>query len=147
MLLEELKNIDSSKKVIRKFSYQVGIILGLLGLLLSLISKSIHFGVIIAGLLLIITGLLRPILLYPLHKLWMGLSIILGFISTRVILFLIYYFVLTPIAVIGRIAGKDFLDEKIDKKKDSYWYIRDASTVSDNLNNDKSADDNLKRQF
>jgi uncharacterized membrane protein len=137
MLLEELKNIDSSKKEIKKFSYQVGTVCIVLGLILSIVSKTIHYNIIIAGIFLITAGILRPILLFPIHKLWMGFSVILGFISTRVILLIIYYFVLTPIAIIGRLTGKDFLDEKIDKSKKSYWSMRKEMVFNDNL----------KRQF
>jgi uncharacterized membrane protein len=133
MLIEEFKNIDSSKKEIKKFSYSVGSVFILLGLIISLISGKIHYTFIIVGIFLLTVGMLRPILLFPIHKLWMGLSVILGFISTRVILFLIYYIVLTPIAVISRLSGKDFLDEKIDKSKKSYWFQRKEQQSNDNL--------------
>ena len=83
MLIEEFKNIDSSKKEIKKFSYSVGSVFILLGLIISLISGKIHYTFIIVGIFLLTVGMLRPILLFPIHKLWMGLSVILGFISTR----------------------------------------------------------------
>jgi hypothetical protein len=138
MILDELKHIDSSKKEIRKFSRVVGIAFIVLGILLWIFSGRIHQLPFTIGAVLILIGLVLPIVLLPLHKLWMGLSIVLSFISTRVILTIIYYLILTPIAVAGRLFGKDFIDEKIDRTKKSYWIKKDIQE----LNNE-----NIKRQF
>jgi hypothetical protein len=138
MILDEFKHIDSSTKEIKKFSRVVGIAFIVLGVLLWIISGRIHQLPVIIGVVLILVGLLFPVVLLPLHKLWMGLSIVLGYISTRVILTVIYYLVLTPIAVIGRLTGKDFIDEKIDGSRKSYWIQKDKK----DFNNE-----NIKRQF
>jgi hypothetical protein len=138
MIFDEFKHIDSGKKEIQKFSRVVGIAFVLLGILLWIVSGRIHQIPFIIGVALIVIGFVIPIALFPLHKFWMGLSIILGFISTRVILTIIYYLILTPIAVVGRLFGKDFIDEKIDRTKKSYWIKKDIQE----LNNE-----NIKRQF
>ena len=45
----------------------------------------------------------------------------LGWINTRLILFIIFYLVFTPIGLVMRLFGVDLLDKKIDKNKNSYW--------------------------
>ena len=54
----------------------------------------------------------------------MGFSVVMGFFMSRVILFILFYAVLTPISFITRIFGKDILDQRIDKKAKSYWHGR-----------------------
>jgi len=55
----------------------------------------------------------------------MSISILLGFVMTRVILSILFYIVITPVGFVARLLGKDFLDEKIDKSKESYWNYRE----------------------
>ena len=138
MLIDEFKNINSSRKELIKFGRTVGIAFLVIGVIISLISKSIHYIPFGIGVFLIIAALLVPVVLLPFHKLWMGLSVILGYISTRVILFVIYYVALTPIAFFGRLRGKDFINEKLEPEKESYWIKKDPA---DNKN------ENLKKQF
>ena len=54
----------------------------------------------------------------------MTLAIILGFFVSRLLLSVIFYFVVTPIGLIMRMIGKDLLDLKL-KDRDSYWHVRD----------------------
>ena len=64
-----------------------------------------------------------PIILKPIYILWMVFAVILGWVMTRVILSFLFYIVITPIGIISRILGKEFLDLK-ESKHDSYWNHR-----------------------
>ena len=56
----------------------------------------------------------------------MTFAVILGWVMTRVILGVVFYLIITPIGLITRLIGEDFLD--LNKKKlDSYWNYRDSS--------------------
>ena len=125
MILEEIKNIKSDKKELKKFGGQVGGILFLVGALLFVYAKSASLMFIGGGGVLMMLALLFPILLLPLHKIWMAFAVVMGFVMTRVILSILFYLVITPINLISRLFGKDFLDLKIEKEKKSYWNIRD----------------------
>lgn len=46
---------------------------------------------------------------------------ILGWVMTRVILALVFYLVLTPIALLGRAFGEQFLHLKKSPESTSYW--------------------------
>jgi len=125
MLKEEIKNINEDKTTLRKFGTTVGTVLLLVGIVLYLIGKSssVIFGG--AGVLLILFGLILPNILKPLNKIWMTLAVILGWFMSRLILFILFYIVITPIGFLLRIAGKDFLNLRTDKNSDSYWEKRE----------------------
>lgn len=125
MILDEIREIKESKKDLRKFGLTIGIAFILLAVLLFITKKSSfpYFGSL--GLLLIIIGLMVPGILKPLNKIWMSLAIVLGWIMTRVILIILFYLAVTPIGLLVKLFRKDFLDMKIDKNKDSYWYKRE----------------------
>ena len=63
----------------------------------------------------------------PIHFVWMRFSQLLGWLSTRVLLSIFFYLVITPTGILMRILGKDMLDQKIDKPTRSYWIKRDLS--------------------
>lgn len=124
MLLEEIKNIKSHKKELRKFGISVGAVILLISLLLLYWEKSFWIWFFIVADFLIIAGVLFPNILLPLQKVWMTLAVLLGFVMTRVILSILYYIIITPIGFITKIIGKDFLSLKIDKKAKTYWNYR-----------------------
>jgi hypothetical protein len=125
MLIEEIKNIDSGKKELRKFGISVGGVLVIIAAILFYFDNLLYqyFGIL--GALLILFGLILPKLLFPFQKIWMTLAVILGFIMTRVILSILFYLIITPIGFVTRLIGKDFLDLKIEKEKKSYWNVRE----------------------
>ena len=75
------------------------------------------------GVLFAAWGLLWPATLWPLHKAWMGLAAVLGYVSMRIVLTSIFYLMITPIGIFLRLSGKDFMDRKRGNE-DSYWHIR-----------------------
>ena len=74
---------------------------------------------------LVVLGTVVPIVLMPLQKVWMAFAVVMGFIMSRVILFLLYYLVFTVIGLLTRILGKDLLNRKLDRSATSYWNIRE----------------------
>ncbi len=126
MIFEEIKNIESSNKKLKEFGLLIGTILLVISAALFYFrtdSNYVWFGGI--GTLLILLGLVLPKALLPFQKLWMAFSVILGYFSTRIILAILFYFVFTPMGIFAKLIGKDFLDLKIDKKKESYWQKRE----------------------
>ena len=51
----------------------------------------------------------------------MKLTLILGVISSHIVLAVMYYFVFTPLGFVMRSLGKDPLQKNIDKNEKSYW--------------------------
>jgi len=71
-----------------------------------------------------------PILLNPLYIFWMKLASVLSWINTRLILLLMFYLIFAPIGLILKLTGKDLLDKKIDRFKESYWKKKETGTAS-----------------
>ena len=74
----------------------------------------------IISLIFLFLGLLNSKILAPLNKLWFKFGILLGKIISPIIMGIIFFFVVTPIALLMRLIGKDVLNLKYNKNK-SYW--------------------------
>ncbi len=130
MLKEELKNIKESKKDLRKFGLTVGTVLLLVAVTLFLLYKSSYVYFAVIGGFLILFGIFFPKILKPLNKSWMTLALILGWFMSRVILIILFYFVLTPIGFVAKIFGKKFLNLKINNEAITYWEKREEQHSS-----------------
>jgi Na+(H+)/acetate symporter ActP len=125
MLWEEIKNINSSKEELKKFGLTIGAVLLLIGGALFYYEKSNYFYFLSAAAFFGAFGLAFPKILLPFHKFWMAFAAALGFVMTRVILSILFYLVFTPMSLIAKLAGKKFLDQKIDKNVSTYWHYRE----------------------
>ena len=124
MLIEEIKNIKSTNKELREFSFTIGIIFALMAGLFYWRGKDHYFYFAILSFILLILGLIVPIALKPIQKVWMTIALLLGFVMTRVILCILFYLVITPISLLGKLLGRDQLSLRFNKKANSYWIPR-----------------------
>jgi|TARA_Y100000310_G_scaffold49327_1_gene45626 hypothetical protein len=123
-MIEEIKNIKSEKSDLRKFGITVGIILIIVVGFLFWKEKESFQILLTAGVVLLILGLTIPVILKPIYWVWMVFATILGWLMTRVILTLLFYVILSPIGLIARLLGKQFLDLKLNHLQQSYWSMR-----------------------
>ena len=123
-MLEEIKNIKSEKSDLRKFGIIIGVILLVIAGFLFWKEKESFQILLTFGVTLCILGIVIPFILKPIYWVWMIFATILGWIMTRVILNLLFYIIITPIGLIPRFFGKQFLELKWDKSKESYWNYR-----------------------
>ena len=120
-MLEEIKNIESGKSDLRKFGITVGIILLIIsGFLFWKENESFQIFLVV-GITFLLTAVAIPVILKPVYWIWMIFAVILGWFMTRVILSLLFYVVFTPIGLTLRFFGKQFLELRWDKSKESYW--------------------------
>lgn len=66
-------------------------------------------------------GWLRPALLAAPNRAWMRLAMAMQRVVTPVVLGLVFFAVLTPVAVLMRLAGKRPLRLRADPAAESYW--------------------------
>jgi multisubunit Na+/H+ antiporter MnhG subunit len=125
MIIEEIKNIKGDKSDWRKFGITMGIILAVMGFYLLWKGKNYVEYVFSLAAAFFILGLVISSALKPVYKAWMVMSVIMGFIMTRVIMVFIFYMIVTPVGFVASIIGKNFLDMKIDKTAKSYWMVRE----------------------
>ncbi|MBL6935878.1 MAG: hypothetical protein ISR48_10750 [Alphaproteobacteria bacterium] len=69
-------------------------------------------------------ALMRPSLLVPLNRLWLGLGMVLHRIVSPLVMGLMFFAVITPTALILRIMGKDLLHRRFSPDAESYWIPR-----------------------
>ena len=114
-----------SNKILRKFGFFVGIGLPVLvGLIFPLFSgHAFRYWTLWIGLPLLFMAILKPALLFYPYKFWMKLGHVLGWVNSKVILGLVFIFVLQPIAFIMKSFGYDPLQIKKNSKT-TYREIR-----------------------
>ena len=92
--------------------------------------ENLNFYFITASVVFLILGLLNSKLLTPLNKSWIKLGEILGIVIAPIVMALVYFVILTPVSFIVRMFGKDLLNLKFLKEKDTYWIKRKKSLGS-----------------
>ena len=69
--------------------------------------------------------ILIPNSLKPVYEAWLKIAHFVGRVFTAFFLSFVYYFVITPAALIKRLFGGAPLPVRPDKKSSSYWVTRD----------------------
>jgi hypothetical protein len=72
----------------------------------------------------LVVALVRPGLLAPLNRLWTKFGLLLHRIVSPLVMGLLFFAVITPMAVAIRLTGKDLLQLKHDPEAESYWIPR-----------------------
>jgi hypothetical protein len=106
----------------REFGLLVGAVFSLLGLWWFYRGKFAIAAYVftIAGAALVLLGAAIPRLLVIPRKLWMKLAEALAYVSSRIILAIIFFLVLTPIGLIKRAMGWDPLQRR-SGSRESFW--------------------------
>lgn len=72
-----------------------------------------------------ILALAAPKVLRPLNVLWFKFGMLLGRIIAPIVMALVFFVAVTPVALLMRLFGKDPLNKEPDPEADSYWIHRD----------------------
>jgi len=118
------------RRKLRNFGLTVGIAFGVLAGLLFWRDKAhyVYFAMISVAFLGL--GLLVPTVLKPVEKVWMTVAGAMGWFMTRVLLTILFFAVFTPIGLIGRLFGKEFLNLRTDESATTYWIYREARDLT-----------------
>ena len=104
----------------KSFGIVFFIVFMLIGLWPILNNETYRFWAIIIAFVFFILGLTNSKLLTPLNILWFKFGLLLGKIVSPLVMGIIFFFVVTPIAILMRIFKKDLLKLKYNSKS-SYW--------------------------
>ena len=129
-MYDELKNIRTDNKAIRDFGILIGFIILIIAGILFYKERESYELIILLGIAFIGLGLGMPIILKPFYSVWMYFAVVLGWLMTRLILGLVFYVVVSPIGLIARLFGKEFLELKNNSLNSSYWNYKDNSRIS-----------------
>ncbi len=121
------EDVVIDRKQLRTFGLMFGgIVAAIFGLGLPLLlGRPIPYwpwfvaGVMIGG------ALIYPPILIWVYKPWLKFGMIAGWINTRIILFLLFYVVITPTALMMRIFGADPLRKRFEPDVDSYRIVNE----------------------
>ena len=92
------------------------------------------FFLIFLALIFLILGIINSTLLSPLNLAWFKLGLLMGKIVNPLIMGLLFFILITPIALITKLFGRDEL--RIKKKNVStYWVNKDIDKNSTSLKN------------
>ena len=127
---EDIKQLKTDARDLRKFGLMVGGVFAALGLLFLWRHKGFYPYFLGPGVVLILFGAILPRTLKRVYIAWMSIAFVLGFVMAHVILTLLFFLVITPMGLIARLAGKDFLSLKLDRKTKSYWIPREKKVKS-----------------
>tara|TARA_E500000178_G_scaffold353610_1_gene419992 strand:+ start:1557 stop:1946 length:390 start_codon:yes stop_codon:yes gene_type:complete len=75
---------------------------------------------LIIAFIFLFLGIINSRLLAPINKIWFKFGLFLGKIISPIVMFLIFFIVVTPIAILMRLLKKDLLNIKLNNDE-SYW--------------------------
>lgn len=127
---DDIKQLKTADRDLRKFGLMVGGVFAVLGLLFLWRHKAHWPYFLWPGAALIGFGAILPRALKYVYIAWMSVAFVLGFIISHIILGLFFFFVITPIGLLARLFGQDFLSLKLDAKAKSYWLPREPKSKS-----------------
>ena len=111
-----------------------GIAMAIISVLAGLFTHRQGFQFLTLGILMI--NVLVPKFFYPFAIFWFGLAELLGTITSKVILGLVFYFVVTPVGLIRKFYKTDRLKlTRFKKDKSSVFTVRNHKYISSDLKN------------
>lgn len=111
----------------RSFGLLIAVVFSLVGA--WLFWRGSGLAVVAFGLaaLLMLVAMAFPRLLHALNSAWMRFGLLLNAVVSPVVMGAIFFGLLTPMAVVMRLRGRDVLNRKFDAARESYWIRRDPA--------------------
>jgi hypothetical protein len=126
VIAEEVRAVKGDPSQLRKFGLTMGIALAAFGgLFLWRGEQGVAPWLFLIAAAFLILAALLPKALRPVQKVWMTLAIVLGWFMTRLLLTIIFFIGITPIALIAKLVRKRFLDLGFEPDRESYWEKRE----------------------
>ena len=119
--MSKAERAKTSKHDLRKFGVILAGILAIFAGYLLLRDKAHPFWVLGAAAWVAVATAVLPTALTPIHRALMAFSRVSGWIITRLILIALFYAILTPMSMVARLLGKEFLGTRMNVPCDSYW--------------------------
>lgn len=132
------KSKFNDKKEWKKFGIGLAVILEIFGFILWFKGKPAFMYLFSISGFSLFAAFLLPIILKPVFIIFSYFGFGMSWVMTRVILAIVFYFVLTPINLFSRLFGKKYLVTYMDRKKESYW---------ENVDEERREKINYERQF
>jgi predicted membrane metal-binding protein len=86
--------------------------------------QAVRWWAVVVSLVFGATALAAPAVLAPLKQLWMKFGWLLGKLVSPLVMAVLLYAVVTPVALVQRLFGRDALHLKLDRDAKTYWQVR-----------------------
>jgi hypothetical protein len=128
---KEYHKLDRSPRALRRFGLTIGAALLLLGGILAWRHRGAGWPMSSVGAVFVLFATVAPKTLAFIHGPWMIFSFVLGWLVTRVLLTLVFFFVVTPIGLLQRLFGQSALEVAFRAGATSYWRPRTARPTAE----------------
>jgi Saxitoxin biosynthesis operon protein SxtJ len=111
----------AGRSELRKFGFIVGGIFALISLWPFLVHRGEpRLWALVLACLLIAPAVVFPNILAPFHGGWMEIGHVLGWVNTRIIMAVIFFFVVTPMGWVMRLMRKDPMLRRLEPDAETY---------------------------
>ncbi len=122
------ENLDREDKIKAPSDWSFGIVFTIvflsLGIWMLWKERSEAWVFLVSAALLFVVALARPSMLNPFNLAWMKFGLLLSRVVNPIILGIVFFLVISPMAILRRLLGKDSLHLKFNPNTDSYWITR-----------------------
>lgn len=126
-----MAEISRDTKALRSFGLIVGGLFALIGWWPALVrGDDLRLWALILAGLLLIPAILYPRCLAPVHRIWMAIGHVMGWVNTRVVLTVVFYGIFAPIGLAMRLLGKAPIRHKFEPGAATYRVGRQARPSS-----------------
>ena len=108
----------------RSFGIVFAIVFGVIGLLPLVFGGGVRLWSLGVGAAFLLAAVVVPSVLAPLNRLWLRFGLLLHRIVSPLVLGIMFFVVITPMALVMRALGKDLLRLRFDRAAASYWIDR-----------------------
>ena len=126
--------MKSKKNSNRTFGILFFLVFLVIGIWPILNDEGLRWWSIIISLIFLFLGIINSKFLTPFNKIWIKIGELLGKVLAPIVMAMIYFFIVTPMAILLKLLRKDLLKVKFNSGN-TYWIKRDKKFGS------------MKRQF
>jgi hypothetical protein len=126
---EEYRKLERSPRALRRFGFTVGAVILLLGTAFLWRQRGAGWPLVSIGAVLVFAAGLAPLSLKWVHACWMIVALALGWIVTRILLTIVFVFVVTPLGLLQRFVGKCAIEFAFKTGAASYWRARTTQSL------------------
>ena len=126
--------MNNKKNSNRTFGILFFLVFLVIGIWPILNNEGLRWWSIIISLIFLFLGIINSKILSPFNKIWIKIGELLGKVIAPIVMAIIYFFIITPMAILLKLLRKDLLKIKFSPVT-TYWIKRDKKFGS------------MKRQF
>ena len=125
-------NLNPSKKDLRIFSLATLVFLAIVGWIVwrKTGSAAAAAGIATVGAVVALLGFSIPRAIRPVFIALMVINYPIGWVVTHIVMAVIFYLVVTPLAVIMKLSGRDPMERRFEPSAKTYWKPRPTETDS-----------------